>query len=165
MKNRKTHCPYCTKEISGDDIACPECAAAFGEETLLVTKGLVEEALKGFDEVQRRYDRVPKKFRISYSSPTALIRSYLLDIGKGGVFIKTNNPLKTKEMVSLKIMLPDGGKELKVNGEVVRSIEKKHLTPKGKYPPGMGIKFLNLSKEGTERINRVLTQSPSKNEK
>jgi len=155
----KTHCPYCTKEISGDDIGCPECAAAFGEETLLVTKGLVEEALKGFDELKRGYDRMPKKFRISYSSPAAFTKSYLLNIGKGGVFIKATNPLKKRENISLRILLPDGGKELEVMGEVIWSSEKKHRTPIGEYPPGMGVKFVNLSAEDKERIGRVLRQS------
>ncbi len=159
MKNRKTHCPYCTKEISVGDMHCPECAAAFGEETLLVTKGIVEEALKGFDEVQRRHDRVPKKFRISYSSPEAFTKSYLLNIGKGGIFIKTTKPLKKRENTSVKMFLPDGGKELEVTGEVIWSSEKKHRTPIGEYPPGMGIKFVNLSAEDKERIDRVLRRS------
>jgi type IV pilus assembly protein PilZ len=155
----KSHCPYCTKEISGDDIDCPECAAAFGEETLLVTKGLVEEALKGVDEVQRRHDRIPKKFRISYSSPEAFTKSYLVNIGKGGVFIKTTKPLKKGEKTSLRMLLPDGGKELEVTGEVIWSSEKKHRTPIGEYPPGMGVKFANLSAEDKERIDSVLRQS------
>ena len=155
----KTHCPYCTKEIAVGDRYCSECAAAFGEETLLVTRGLVEDALKGFDEIQRRYDRVPKKFRITYSSADAFTKSYLLNIGKGGVFIKTPHPLKKGENISLRMLLPDGGKELEVTAEVMWSSGKKHRTPLGEYPPGMGVKFVNLSPEDKERIGKVLRQS------
>ena len=159
MNNIKTHCPYCTKEISLGDIHCPECAAAFGEETLLVTKDLVDDALRGFDEVQRRHDRVPKKFRISYSSAKAFTKSYLLNIGKGGVFIKTTKPLKKGEKTVLKMVLPDGGKELEVTGEVIWSSEKKHRTSLGEHPPGMGVRFVDLSAEDKERIDRILRQS------
>jgi len=159
VNNRKTHCPYCTKEISAGDIYCSQCAAAFGEETLLVTKGLVEDALKGFDEVQRQHDRIPKKFRITYSSPDSFAKTYLVNIGKGGVFIKTSKPLQKREKISLRILLPDGGKELEVTGEVIWSSEKKHRTPIGEYPPGMGVKFVDLSAEDKERIDRVLRRS------
>ena len=59
----------------------------------------------------------------------------------------------------MRMVLPDGGKELEVTGEVIWSSEKKHRTPLGEYPPGMGIKFVDLSAEGKERIDRVLKQS------
>ena len=155
----KKYCPYCTKEISGDALYCPACAAAFGEETLLLAQGFVEDALKGFEEVQRRYDRLPKKYRVSYSSAEAFTKSYLLNIGKGGIFIKTTKPLKKGEKISLNILLPDGAKELQVTGEVMWSSEKKHRTRMGEYPPGMGVKFVDLAAEDKERIDRVLRRS------
>jgi uncharacterized protein (TIGR02266 family) len=124
----------------------------------LLTKGLVSEALGGFDEVRREYDRVPKRFKITYSSSEALEKCYISDIGKGGVFIKKEKPLKKDAKISLKLFLPDGGNELEVMGAVAWSSEKRHRTPLGEYPPGMGIKFLNLPSEGKERINRILRQ-------
>jgi hypothetical protein len=66
------------------------------------------------------------------------------------------NPLKKRERISLKILLPDGKEELEVIGQVAWSSEKKHRTSIGKYPPGMGITFLNLSPEDKERIQKVL---------
>jgi uncharacterized protein (TIGR02266 family) len=154
----KANCPYCTKEIKPNEIMCPSCATVYGEETLMITRRLVEETLQGDQQLFRKYDRVPKKFKVTYSSPKALVDSYLFDIGKGGVFIKTNNPLKKRERISLKILLPDGKEELEVIGQVAWSSEKKHRTSIGKYPPGMGITFLNLSAEDKERIQRVLKQ-------
>jgi len=159
VKEAKSHCPYCTKEISAQDTYCPECAAAFGEETLLVTRDLVKGILDGSTDIQRNYDRLPRKFKISYSTPRAFEKTYLSDIGKGGIFIKTNNILNPKEKVGLKISLPDGGKELGVIGEVAWSKKEEFDTPQGKHPPGMGIKFLNLSPEDEARIESVLKQS------
>ena len=154
----KIYCPYCTKEIKPDELVCPSCTTAYGEETLVITRKLVEETVQKEPQLFRKYDRVPKKFKVTYSSPKALVDSYLFDIGKGGVFIKTNNPLKKRERISLKILLPDGREELEVVGHVAWSSEKKHRTLLGKYPPGMGVTFLNLSAEGKERIHRILRQ-------
>jgi uncharacterized protein (TIGR02266 family) len=161
VKEAKSHCPYCTKEIAADDLYCPECAVAFGEETLLVTKDLVKGMLEGSAEVKRKHDRVPKKFKITYSSPRAFKKTYLSDIGKGGVFIKTSKILSTKEKVGLKIFLPDGGKELEVVGEVAWSRKEELDTPQGKRPPGMGIRFLGLSPENIARIEKILKASKS----
>jgi len=157
-KKAKTHCPYCTKEIMPEALRCPNCLTAYGNETIQLARGIVSEALKGLDEVQREYDRVPKRFKITYSSPKALEKCYISDIGKGGIFIKTDNPLSRNEKVNLKLCLPDGGKELEVLGEVAWSSGKKHRTPRGEYPPGMGIKFLTIFPEDKERIERVLRQ-------
>jgi len=155
----KIYCPYCTKEIKANEIVCPSCTTAYGEETLVLTRRLVEESVQKSDpRLFRKYDRVPKKFKVTYTSPKAFVDSYLFDIGKGGVFIKTNNPLKRGEKISLKISLPDGKKELEVLGQVAWSSEKKHRTLLGKYPPGMGITFLNISVEDKERIQQVLKQ-------
>jgi hypothetical protein len=30
----KANCPYCTKEIKPNEIMCPSCTTAYGEETL-----------------------------------------------------------------------------------------------------------------------------------
>jgi type IV pilus assembly protein PilZ len=126
---------------------------------MLLTRGLVSEALKGIDEVQRECDRVPKRFKITYSSAKALEHCYISNIGKGGVFIKTDKPLKRGDKVSLKLFLPDGGKELEIMGEVAWSSEKKHRTPLGEHPPGMGVKFVDISAEDKVRIDKVLRQS------
>ena len=118
----------------------------------------MERMLPDSQELYRKYDRVPKRYKVTYATHDALIKSYLFDIGKGGVFIKTSTPLKRKERITLKVFLPDGEKELEVVGEVAWSSEKKHRTSLGRYPPGMGIKFLNISPGDAARIQRVLRQ-------
>jgi len=160
VKEAKSHCPYCTKEISAKDIYCPECAAAFGEETLQVTRDLIKELLdEPAPDTLREYDRAPKKFKITYSTPKAFEKTYLSDIGRGGIFVKTSNVLNSKERVCLKIFLPDGGKELEVIGEVAWSKKEDFETPQGTHPPGMGIRFLDLSPEDEARIESILKQS------
>ena len=150
------HCPYCTKEITRDEIQCPSCGTTYGLETLLLIKSVVKELMLG--RPHRKYDRVPKKYAITYTTPKTLVRNYLSNIGQGGVFVPTKEPLERREKVSLKIFLPDGGKEVEVFGEVAWSRKAAKVTPKGKYAQGMGIKFLNLAREDKERILKLLRQ-------
>jgi len=150
----KVHCPYCTKEIARDEIQCPTCGTTYGLETLLLIKSVVKELMLGHP--QRKYDRVPKNFAVTYTTPKTLLRNYLSNIGQGGVFIQTREPLEKREKVNLKIFLPDGGKEVEVFGEVAWSRKVAKVTPKGKYPQGMGIKFLSLARNDKERITKLL---------
>ncbi|RLA94526.1 MAG: hypothetical protein DRG25_02305 [Deltaproteobacteria bacterium] len=158
-KSSKPACPYCTKEIAADAIQCPWCGTSYGSQTLKLLKSFVRESSLEVKKERRKHDRVPRKFKITYPSPQALINSYLSNISLGGVFIKTKHPLDPGARFILKIFLPDGGKELEVNCEVawIRTEEKE--TPKEKLPPGMGIKFLDLSPEGKKRINQILRQT------
>jgi len=160
-KGMKVHCPYCTKEIARDEIQCPTCGTTYGLETLLLVKSAVKDIMLGHP--QRKYDRVPKKYAITYTTPKTLVRNYLSNIGQGGVFIQTNEPLDRREKVNLKIFLPDGGKEVDVFGEVAWSRKIAKVTPKGRYPQGMGVKFLRLARNDKDRISKILRQPTVQN--
>ena len=56
----------------------------------------------------------------------------------------------------VKINLPNGEKDLELNCEVVWIRKKEISTPSGKFPSGMGVKFLNLSPEDKKKIERVI---------
>ena len=155
----KPHCPYCTEDITFDEIRCPSCGVTFGLDTLILVKRLVREATMEFPGGERKQYRVPKTFKVTYSSPDALVNSYLSNIGEGGVFIPTKEPLNRKEKINLQIFLPDDKEGLKALGEVAWSNKEERVTPKKTFPSGMGIKFLKLSHEDKERIIGVLRQS------
>jgi uncharacterized protein (TIGR02266 family) len=157
----EAHCPYCTKIISRDEIQCPTCGTTYGLETLLLIKSVAKELMLG--RPHRKYDRVPKKYAITYTTPKTLVRNYLSNIGQGGIFVPTKEPLERRKKVSLKIFLPDGGKEVEIFGEVAWSRKIAKVTPQGKYPQGMGIKFLNLAREDKERILKLLRQRTVRN--
>ena len=155
----KPHCPYCTKKIAPDEIQCPSCGIIYGLDTLLLVKKLVKESMMEGQHEQRNQYRVPKQLKVAYSSPDALVNSYLSNIGEGGVFIPSKNPLKLKETVNLKIHIPDEEKQLEISGEVVWSNMKERVTPEGTLPAGMGIKFFELSREDKESIIGILGRS------
>jgi hypothetical protein len=58
----------------------------------------------------------------------------------------------------LKIFLPDGGAEVEVSCEVMWSHAMEWKSAERTFPPGMGVKFLNLSPEAEERIERLLRE-------
>lgn len=151
-------CPYCTRNLPIDAKYCPWCGTSYGSETIRLLRSVVRGVLaEGIDE-RRVYDRVPKDFKVRYSSAEGEVSSNLSDIGLGGAFINAAPPLATGACFNLRIQLPDGGKEIEVTSEVVWTRAKEGITAKGKAPAGMGIKFLNLSSHDKERIRRVLVQ-------
>jgi uncharacterized protein (TIGR02266 family) len=155
----KPHCPYCTEDITFDEIKCPSCGVTFGLDTLILVKRLVKEATMEFADGERKQYRVPKTLKVTYSSRNALENSYLSNIGEGGVFIPTQEPLSRREKINLKIFLPDDKQALEALGEVAWSNKKERVTSKKKFPSGMGIRFVKLSHEDKERIIGALSQS------
>jgi type IV pilus assembly protein PilZ len=162
-KNSKSivGCPYCTKPIPSDAGQCPYCGTNFGSQTIRILRSVVNQALFDSDEDRRGVDdRIPKKFKIVYNSGNTLIQSYLGNIGVGGVFIPTDHPMDSGTRLHVKINLPNGEKVLEVNCEVVWIRKKEISTPSGKFPSGMGVKFLNLSTEDKKKIERIIKGIP-----
>lgn len=157
----KPHCPYCTEDIDPDEIRCPSCGVTYGFDTLLLVRKIVEESMTEVEHAQRKQYRIPKTLKVTYPSSQALVNSFLSNIGEGGIFIPTQEPLNRKEKVNLKIVLPDGKGELEVLGEVAWSNKEDRVTPKKTISAGMGIKFLKLSQEDKERIIGILSQQPA----
>lgn len=157
-KKYKFACPYCTREIVWGSKQCPWCGASYGLDTLRILKSDVEELREEEVDERRRNDRIPRKFKIAYSSPHAFVSNYLSNISLGGVSIKTDHPLQKGTHFDLKIALPDGGEELEVSCEVVWVKSKETAEGQGEGFSGMGVKFLNLSSRARERIARILQQ-------
>jgi type IV pilus assembly protein PilZ len=155
----KLFCPYCTKEIDHDTLQCPFCGTSYASETIQLLTEIVKVAAKEGVSERRRFIRIPKKFKIVYSTSKAFVEHYLGNLGQGGVFIPTNAPLEPGTQCNLKIVLPDGKEEIEVFCEVVWQQKEEVMNPDGISLAGMGVKFLNLSPEGIERINAICKES------
>jgi len=156
QKKPKVGCPYCTREIPVNAMECPWCGTGYGSQTLELLRSFVTKGGAPPTRNRRQDDRVPKKFKVAYSSPKALQESYLFDISVGGVYIRTNSPLAPGTRFTLKIFLPDGDEALEVACEVAWAQTEDKAFPAEHHPRGMGIKFLNLSLEGKRRIETIL---------
>lgn len=161
----KLFCPYCTKEINEGTLQCPFCGTSYQSETIQLLTELAKVATEEKVSERRRFFRFPKRFKIAYSTPKAFVENYLSHLSQGGVFIPTDSPLEPGVQFNLKIILPDGKEEMEVFCEVVWSqMEKGENLEKGSVK-GMGVKFLNLSPEGKERINKICKEVEKEIEK
>jgi type IV pilus assembly protein PilZ len=158
QEKKKAGCPYCTQAIPENALHCPWCGVSFGAHTMAILRTFQKEKSPDGADERRREDRIPRKYRIAYTTPQALVNSYLYNISVGGVFVRTSNPLEPGTTLTLKITLPDAGKELDVECEVTWVRKEEQKAPEGLLPPGMGVKFLNLLPEGRARIEKILGQ-------
>lgn len=118
---------------------------------------------EGGDKVQRSKDdrthqRVPVQLLVDYRSDGNYLFDFCRDLGTGGVFIETKQPLSHGSVVELTFTLPDSKETLEAKGRVIwvqTEIPGKSLTP------GMGVQFEDftpdqrrLLHEFVERYNR-----------
>ena len=95
----------------------------------------------------------PLEIKVSLTSP---LRAQISDIGEGGVFILTTNPLPVGSKVQYSFNLPDDHDPVEGQGKVVREEETM----------GMAIEFEDLSPDDLERLKNfvasLLFKVPSK---
>ncbi len=167
------YCPYCSGPITPGTTKCPHCDHIYSSDTLsfinLPQKGQEEYthekrklSQKGQEEStheKRKHTRVPIKLKAVFVSPQDFVDRYIFDLSTGGLFVESKTALKRGEKVDLKISFLDKSKPMEISCEVMwcrKSIERK---PRGELPPGMGLKFLELSRENKERIVDILSRS------
>jgi len=148
-------CPSCSKEVTPDMNDCRACGYAFGPDTLSLLTSSVKCLLQETSDERRKYPRVQRKFKVIYSTPREFTDTYLFNISLGGLFVETSDPPAPGDVINLTLFLPDGKKELDVLGEVFWCTKQTGVTPEKTYPPGVGIKFLNLCTE--DRIRMSIT--------
>ena len=98
---------------------------------------------------RREHPRAVVKIEIEFKHTIDFVTSYMLNISKGGLFIKTDEALPLDTIVFLRFTLPGDTKLIETEGKVVWCNTKKE---KGYFPRGMGIKFLRLNSDDTEKI-------------
>jgi len=94
------------------------------------------------------------KIQINIESEGAYLYDYSWDMGEGGIFISTEKPLSVGETVKLKFILPEVLEEVEATGKVA------WVNPPGSVdpPPGMGVKFVDLSEEMRNHIQEVINK-------
>jgi uncharacterized protein (TIGR02266 family) len=112
-------------------------------------KKMIDRALEFTSRTEPRFK---KTISLTYRDRQSFIKAYTDNISKGGLYIKTNNPLKQDEELLLKLQLPGLSEPLKINCAVAWSRKKDGDTDNGHS--GMGIKFLEI----TEKDKQVLRQ-------
>ena len=152
-------CPFCRKEINSETTECPSCGHVYDSETLRFFVAAGENLLHEHPDERREHIRVPREFKVAYSTPEAFGEDYIFNLSTGGLFIHADSPLNEGEEVRLEVHLPDKEDAMEVLGKVIWSRAEEEVTPEGKQPSGIGVEFQDLSKEHIERIISVLSHT------
>jgi len=107
-----------------------------------------------YEQGGRSEPRLPKVLSITYKEREAFISAYTANASSGGLFIKTEKPLKVGFQFILKLQLPGVPNPLQIKSEVrwARSPEKAQPG----QPTGMGIEFLEISENDTRVLKECL---------
>lgn len=100
--------------------------------------------------------RVPFMVEVSsVSQSKAGTRQYLaMNLGKGGLFLKTLLPLESGTMLRCAFRLPDGGPPIIANAKVAWT---RRGSEAREHPAGMGIRFINLDKDERLRLRSFVS--------
>jgi uncharacterized protein (TIGR02266 family) len=97
----------------------------------------------------RKTSRTTTKIEIVFKESRSFVRTYILNISNGGIFIGTETPLPLDAMVTLMVKLPGETDEMEIEGRVVWN------NPQGRknsFPKGMGIQFAKIDPNHAEKI-------------
>ena len=84
------------------------------------------------------------------ADPSEEIIAYTRDIGLGGVFVETSEPLDEGEVIDVSLAAPSKWEPLVLKASVCR-IE----APKGGEPGGVGLRFEHLSENQTIALSEL----------
>ena len=103
----------------------------------------------------RTGERVLVHMEVTYKEAGPFIKSYIMNVNGGGLFIKTATPLPLDSKVTLSLTLPGDTEAMELEGIVVWTNPK---GGKNSFPKGMGVKFLNIKEEHAEKINKLVKE-------
>lgn len=95
--------------------------------------------------------RVPIEVQVDYET---VLNGRSVNMSQSGIFVRTAEPLSVNRLLALRFRLPGLAEEFRVRGKVVWSNPRPGQT----YPQGMGIHFLELPPELSERISGFVTE-------
>jgi uncharacterized protein (TIGR02266 family) len=99
---------------------------------------------------RRRDRRHPHRMRIILTRGGQDLMAQTEDVSFAGVFIRMDTPLPARQLVRLRLTLPDG-EELSAMGMVAR-----HIPAREDLSPGVGIQFYSLSAGDRRRWNEFI---------
>jgi len=108
---------------------------------------------------RRTHKRKPVVMQVKYRSLDTFFYDYALNISRGGIFIKTREPLEKGSKVEIEFDLPADTRTIRSTGQVVRVVRSDDDSTE---PPGMGIMFEPLARDDLDLIETLWTESSDK---
>lgn len=105
---------------------------------------------------KRQHPRINQFIEVNFKDSESFVKAYMTNVGSGGIFLKTDEPFELNQNVIVKFSLPDYKEPITAEGKVV------WVNPKGgkslSHPPGMGIKFIQMSPEDKQRLDEYVAK-------
>jgi uncharacterized protein (TIGR02266 family) len=104
----------------------------------------------------RKDKRAPVSLKVRFKSATVdeFIEQYSRDVSRGGIFIKSSQPMVVGTLLKFQLQLKDESSLIKGVGRVVWTRAEEDAT--SEQPAGMGIKFIKMDAESRTTVERVI---------
>lgn len=99
----------------------------------------------------RTYGRYPVKLSVRFRTSTEFVQEHALNLSRGGIFIRSDDPPQVDSVVDVELQLPDGGAPVMSAGIVVH-----RQAPATSKIAGAGVQFVDASDAFRERIDRYM---------
>ena len=100
---------------------------------------------------KRKNPRTPVEIRVDYQRFNRFVSEYTRDISRGGLFIRTEDPLQVGEEIYLTLTFPHHSDGVTVMASVVRVD-----APTESATPGMGVRFLFADAQERQSLFRLI---------
>jgi len=108
-------------------------------------------------QARRNRPRVAKVLSLSFKSDSGLVQAFSENVNADGIFIKTSRVLPKGDRFFLNLQLPDDAVTMQIGCEVAWIAFNRK---KGAHSPeGMGIKFVQISREDRQKIVKALEKA------
>jgi uncharacterized protein (TIGR02266 family) len=100
--------------------------------------------------------RVRGKISISFKKADDFFKSYIANLGEGGLFIRTTKNVPVGSLLDLEFNLPDSNQKINTKGEVAWTRPQDRSTEK--MPLGIGIQFIEMNPKDKEMLKNYITK-------
>jgi uncharacterized protein (TIGR02266 family) len=98
--------------------------------------------------------RVPIQMLVDYKSGGNYLFDFCRDLGTGGVFIESQQPLPVGSEMELTFTIPDSKETLRTSGKVIWS--QPPIAERKDVASGMGVQFSNFSDANRKTLDKFI---------
>ena len=109
----------------------------------------------------RNDHRVPIQLLVDYKSDGHYLFDFCRDLGTGGVFIETKQPLSAGSEIELTFTIPDSKETLRASGKVIWS--QAPIAGRTDINVGMGVQFKKFNDAQRKTLNDFINRYGGKN--
>ena len=106
------------------------------------------------DFSEREGIRLIETLYVTYKDKRSFVKAYTGNVSGGGLFIKTKDPLEKGVDFLVKLELPGLEDVVVIKCEVIWTRKKEEETDV--YPAGMGVKFIEMTKDNNKILKKYL---------